>query len=101
MQAVILLADGLSVENNLVTELHDMLGICILCHNGMGHPHTADRDDNLQIWKVTANTFNKQSHTACGFHRQLPIPNHENQHVTEHFFVVSWTQYSGKLVTHP
>jgi hypothetical protein len=35
------------------------------CHQGMAHPQVANRD-SLQIWRVAANTLNKQSQTAEG-----------------------------------
>jgi hypothetical protein len=35
-----------------------------LCHHGMVRPRVADRGDGLQIWRVAANIFNKQSRTA-------------------------------------
>jgi hypothetical protein len=34
------------------------------CQNGMARPQVADRGDGLQLWRVAANTFNKQPWTA-------------------------------------
>jgi hypothetical protein len=34
------------------------------CHHGMARPQVADGGDGLQIWRVAANTVNKQSWTA-------------------------------------
>jgi hypothetical protein len=34
------------------------------CHHSMARPRVADRGDGLQIWRVAANIFNKQSRTA-------------------------------------
>jgi hypothetical protein len=34
------------------------------CHHGMARPQVADGGDGLQVWKVAANTLNKQSRTA-------------------------------------
>jgi hypothetical protein len=34
------------------------------CHHGMARPRVADRGYGLQIWRVAANIFNKQSRTA-------------------------------------
>jgi hypothetical protein len=34
------------------------------CHHGMARPRIADRGDDLRIWRVAANIFNKQSRTA-------------------------------------
>jgi hypothetical protein len=34
------------------------------CHHGVARPRIADTGDGLQIWRVTANILNKQSHTA-------------------------------------
>ena len=39
--------------------------------HGMARPQVANRGDGLQIWKVAANIFNKQSHTASGVVLQL------------------------------
>ena len=64
-----------------VTELHDLLSICIPCHHGTVGPQVADGHDNLQMWKETANTLNMQSQISWGFYGQLMTPNHENQPV--------------------
>jgi hypothetical protein len=34
------------------------------CHHGMACPQVADGGEGLQIWRVAANTLNKQSRTA-------------------------------------
>jgi hypothetical protein len=34
------------------------------CHHGMARPQVADGGDGLQIWRVAANIFNKQSRTG-------------------------------------
>jgi hypothetical protein len=34
------------------------------CHQGMARPQVADGGDRLQIWRVAANTLNKQSRPA-------------------------------------
>jgi hypothetical protein len=34
------------------------------CHHGMARPQVADGGNDLQIWRVAANVFNKQSRTA-------------------------------------
>jgi hypothetical protein len=36
----------------------------VLCHHGMARPQVADGGNGLQIWRVAANIFNKQSRTA-------------------------------------
>jgi hypothetical protein len=36
----------------------------VQCHHGMARPRVADRGDCLQIWRVAANIFNKQSRIA-------------------------------------
>jgi hypothetical protein len=33
------------------------------CHHGMAYPRVADGGDGLQIWRVAANVWNKQSRT--------------------------------------
>jgi hypothetical protein len=34
------------------------------CRHGMARPQVADGGDALQVWRVAANMFNKQSRTA-------------------------------------
>jgi hypothetical protein len=34
------------------------------CHHGMARPQVADGGDTLQVWRVAANTLNKQSRTV-------------------------------------
>jgi hypothetical protein len=34
------------------------------CHHGMARPKVADGREGLQIWRVAANTLNRQSRTA-------------------------------------
>jgi hypothetical protein len=34
------------------------------CHHGMARPQVAGGGNGLQIWRVAANTLNKQSRTA-------------------------------------
>jgi hypothetical protein len=34
------------------------------CHHGMARPRVAVGGDGLQLWRVVANIFNMQSHTA-------------------------------------
>jgi hypothetical protein len=34
------------------------------CHHDLARPRVADGEDSLQIWRVAANTLNKQSRTA-------------------------------------
>jgi hypothetical protein len=34
------------------------------CHHGMARPQVADGGDGLQIWRVAANIFNKQSRSV-------------------------------------
>jgi hypothetical protein len=34
------------------------------CHDDMERPRVADGGDGLYMWRVAANTFNKQSRTA-------------------------------------
>jgi hypothetical protein len=36
----------------------------VLCHNGVARPQVADEGDSLQIWRVAAIIFNKQTLTA-------------------------------------
>jgi hypothetical protein len=48
------------------------------CHHGVTRPQVADGGDGLHIWRVAADTLNKQSrtadkgcHSACGVRRGL------------------------------
>jgi hypothetical protein len=34
------------------------------CHHGMARPQVADGGEGLQIWRIAANIFNKESRTA-------------------------------------
>jgi hypothetical protein len=34
------------------------------CHHGMARPQVADGGNGLEMWRVAANIFNKQSRTA-------------------------------------
>jgi hypothetical protein len=44
------------------------------CHHGMARPRVADKGDGLQIWRVAANTLNKQLRTAdCGWFSNLGV----------------------------
>jgi hypothetical protein len=36
----------------------------ILYHHDMAYPQVADGEDGLQIWRITANIFNKQLQRA-------------------------------------
>jgi hypothetical protein len=40
------------------------IAFCVACHDGMACPQVADGGDGLQICKLAANIFNKQSRTA-------------------------------------
>jgi hypothetical protein len=43
----------------------DFVSYCVgPCHHGMERPRDADGGDALQVWKVAASIWNKQSPTA-------------------------------------
>jgi hypothetical protein len=37
---------------------------CVPCHHSMARPQVADGGDSLQLWRVAANIWTKQSRTA-------------------------------------
>jgi hypothetical protein len=45
----------------ILTSTHVNVGPC---HHGMTRPRVADGGDGLQIWRLAANIWNKQSRTA-------------------------------------
>ena len=56
----------------------------------MARPQFADRGDGLEIWRIAANIFNKQSRTASGVVLQLggsvqglTTPHHKKETVTK------------------
>jgi hypothetical protein len=49
-----------------VTQLYNLEGSVrwVPCHHSMARPQVADGGNTLQVWRVAANTLNKQSRAA-------------------------------------